>query len=127
VQLIFIEAGKLAQQKGTTQGIKDFGAMMVRNHTESTAKLKTAAGSASPAIMPNPKLTPELEANLARLRSATGPDFDTEYRTQQIVAHQKALASLEGYQASGDVQQLKDWAGQTAPIVRGHLDHIQGM
>jgi putative membrane protein len=122
-----IEAGKLAQQKGTAQRIKDFGAMMVRNHTESTAKLKSAAGSASPAIVPNAKLTPELEANLAKLRSATREDFDTEYRTQQIMAHQTALATLEGYQASGDVQQLKDWAGEIVPVVRNHLDQIQGM
>ena len=120
-----IEAGKLAQQKGSTQAIKDFGAMMVKHHGESTAKLKTAAGAAS--ITPNPKLTPDQEANLAQLRSASGADFDTLYRTQQIMAHQQALAALEGYQASGDVQQLKDWAGQTSPVVRGHLDQIQGM
>lgn len=122
-----IEAGKLAQQKGTTKGIKDFGAMMVSNHTDSTAKLKTAASGATPALVPNPALTPEQEANLQTLRSASGADFDAAYRMQQIATHQKALAALEGYAASGDVPQLKTWASETAPVVRGHLDHIQGM
>jgi len=122
-----IAAGKLAQEKATTQGLKDFGAMMVANHTDSTNKLKKAASAASPAIVPNPMLTQEQEANLAVLRSATGADFDAAYRTQQIETHQKALAALEGYGASGDVPQLKDWAGETAPVVRKHLDSITGM
>jgi putative membrane protein len=101
--------------------------MMVEHHGDSTRKLKTAAGSANPAITPNPRLTPQQEDNLAQLRAANGKDFDTLYRTQQITAHQQTLASLEGYQASDDVQVLKDWAAQISPIVRGHLNRIHGM
>jgi len=122
-----IAAGKLARDKGSTDAIRDFGTMMIDNHTESTSQLNAAAGAASPAIAPNPEFTPQQEADLQQLRNATGTDFDKIYRTLQIVAHQKALATLETYGASGGVPELKLWAAKTAPVVRKHLDALRGM
>lgn len=122
-----IEAGKLARDKATASALKDFGAMMVTHHSKSTADLKTAAGKATPAIVPNATLNPEQAANLDALRAANGAAFDALYRTQQIAAHQKALAAMEGYAAGGDVAELKAFAASTAPVVQSHLERIQGM
>lgn len=122
-----IEAGKMAKEKATSKDLKDFGAMMVSHHSESTAKLKAAGGRASPAIVPNATLSPKQQQDLDALRAASGAEFDRLYRTQQIMAHQQALAGLEGYQAGGDVNELKAWAAETAPTVRAHLDRIQAI
>jgi putative membrane protein len=122
-----IAAGKLAQTKATTQALKDFGKMMVDNHTESTANLKKAAGKATPAITPDATMTAEQKANLATLESATGADFDNAYKSQQLTTHQTALAAMQGYAASGDVDSLKDFASSTAKVVQTHLEKIQGM
>ena len=122
-----VEAGRLAQAKGTTQAVKGFGAMMVSAHTDSTRMLNTAAGSASPAITPNAVLTPEQQANLDTLRSLSGVDFDAAYLGQQRTAHQKALAALQGYATAGEVPQLRTWAEQTIPVVKAHLDDLMGM
>src|SRR3954449_11481501 len=40
-----VEAGKLAESKGSSQAVKDFGAMMVKDHTEANNKLKSVASS----------------------------------------------------------------------------------
>jgi len=40
-----VEAGNLAQQKATNPKIKDFGAMMVKDHTAANNKLKALADS----------------------------------------------------------------------------------
>lgn len=122
-----IAAGKLAETKATAQALKDFGKMMVSNHTESTAALKKAASKASPAITPDATMTAEQKANLATLQSATGEDFDNAYKSQQIATHQTALAAMQGYAASGDVASLKDFASSTAKVVQTHLEKIQGM
>lgn len=122
-----VEAGKLAQQKATSQAVKDFGAMMEKHHTESTAKLKAAAGKANPAITPNPALNAEQETNLALLRDADGAAFDTAYKAQQVAAHQKALAAMKDYAANGDVPELKAFASATSKVVQMHLDKIKGM
>ncbi|MEP9357843.1 DUF4142 domain-containing protein [Sphingomonas sp. KR3-1] len=122
-----VAAGKLALQKATTQALKDFGGMMVTAHTDSTAKLKAAAASATPAITPAPRLSAEQEANLATLRQATGADFDTAYKAQQVVAHEKTLAAVQDYAATGTVPELKAFAATIAPIVQMHLDKARSL
>jgi putative membrane protein len=120
-----IEAGKLAQEKAQSPALKDFGKMMVENHTASTEKLKAAGAKADPAIVPNPALTAEQEANLATLRAATGTAFDDAYKGQQIAAHQQALSLIQGYAATGEVPSIKAWASETQKVVQGHLDKIK--
>lgn len=122
-----VEAGKLAQEKATSQALKDFGGMMVKGHTDSTEKLKAAGAKANPAIMPNPALSAEQEANLAALRTAEGAAFDTAYKTQQVVAHEKTLAVMTDYASNGDVPELKAFASATSKVVKMHLDKIKGM
>ncbi|MBO9621113.1 MAG: DUF4142 domain-containing protein [Sphingomonas sp.] len=122
-----IEAGKLAQEKAQSQGLKDFGALMVSEHTKSSDKLKTAGNAANPAIIPAPTLTAEQEANLAALRNAEGAAFDAAYKTQQTAAHEKALALVQGYAASGDVPELKSFAGEAQKMVQEHLTKIRSL
>ena len=122
-----IEAGKLAQEKATTQPLKDFGKMMVDAHSSTTAKLKALAAQTDPEIVPDPALTAEQQTNLQTLRDATGGEFDTAYKAQQVTAHEKALAALKDYAANGEVTQFKTFASETAPVVQMHLDKIKGM
>jgi putative membrane protein len=122
-----IEAGKLAQDKATSQALKDFGKMMVTAHTDSTGKLKAAGAKASPAIAPNPVLNAEQEANLAALRAADGADFDAAYKTQQIAAHEKALSAMKDYAANGEVAPLKQFARDTVKVVETHLAKIRAL
>lgn len=122
-----IEAGKLAQEKAQSQALKDFGKMMVDNHTQSTEKLKAAGATANPAIVPNPALTAEQETNLAALRAAEGAAFDTAYKTQQVAAHEKALALVQGYAADGDIPELKRFAAEAQKVVQKHLAEIKGL
>ncbi len=122
-----LESSKLARDKAESAAVKEFAAMMVEDHTSSTAKLKDAAGRADPAITPNPTMNAEQTANLEALRTVSGAAFDTLYKQQQIAAHQKALAALQDYAANGDVPALKTFAGETAKVVEGHLKRANSM
>ncbi|TGX50187.1 DUF4142 domain-containing protein [Sphingomonas gei] len=122
-----VEAGKLAQDKAQAQGLKDFGKLMVEHHNASTEKLKAAGAKASPAIVPNPALSVEQEAGLEALRKAEGAAFDTAYKAQQVMAHEKALTLVKDYAASGDVPELKKFAGEAEKVVQAHLTKIKGL
>lgn len=122
-----IESGTIAQEKAQAGPVKEFAAMLVKDHTKSTADLKAAAGQADPAITPAPVLDAEQTANLAALRAASGADFDRLYIQQQIPAHEKALALLQGYSASGDAVPLRDFASKVAPVVQQHLEHARSL
>ena len=114
-----VEAGKLAQSMGKSQGVKDFGAMMVKDHTKSSADLKTAAASAK-GVTVAPKLSAMQQSNLDALKSA-GDNFDATYKAQQIEAHEQALSLLQTYSRNGDTEALKGFASKVAPVVETHL------
>jgi putative membrane protein len=119
-----IESSRLAQTMAKNQAVKDFAAMLVTEHTKSSAELKAAAAQATPAVTVTPKLTPQQQSDLDALKNA-GANFDTLYAQKQVPAHEKALAMLQGYAANGDSAPLKAFASKTAPVVQKHLDQAR--
>lgn len=122
-----VEAGKLAESKATTQGLKDFGKMMVTDHTKTTANLKAIGAKLTPALVPDPQLNVQQEADLAALRAASGADFDAKYKAQQIAGHEAALALMKDYAANGDVPEVRKFASDTQKIVEMHLAKIKAL
>lgn len=123
-----IQSSQMAATKGAHTGVKSFAAMLVKDHTKSTADLKAAAGKATPAVTPTPTLTAEQQANLDALKAApNGAEFDRLYLQQQVPAHEKALAMLQGYAAGGDTPAIKEFATKTAPVVEKHLAEARTM
>ena len=120
-----IAAAKAAQGKASSADVKSFAAQMIKDHTKSTADLKAAAAKADGKPTPSGMMTAEQQANLTKLNGLSGADFDKEYVTQQVDAHQKALDALKGYAAGGDSAPLKDFASKTATVVEHHLDMAQ--
>lgn len=120
-----IEAAKLAQANASSQAVKDFAAEMIKAHTESTARIKAAAAKASPAIAPDPALTPDQSEDLAELARKKGAEFDKEYIDDQVDAHEDALALMRDYAEHGDTPSLKAAAAEIAPVVSKHLEHAK--
>ena len=119
-----IEAGKLAEEMGESDEIKELGAMLVRDHTTSSGKLKAAA-EAEQLTVPASML-PKHQSQLDALRSA-GTKFDDVFALQQVTAHEEALAMLQTQAESGTVEGLKAFAAETMPVVEGHLEHVRGL
>lgn len=119
-----IEAGRLAQDMGSSQAVKDFGAMMVKDHTSSSDKLKAAVADGATAVTVPAAMLPKHQQQLDALRSA-GTDFDRVYTDQQVAAHQEALTLLQQQADGGTVPSLKAFASEVLPVVQGHLDHVR--
>lgn len=122
-----IESGKLAAEKGSSEAIKSFGSTLQTDHAKSTADLKAAAAKAEPAITPAPALNAEQQANLDKLKAASGAEFDKLFGEQQVAAHEKALATLQAYSAGRDAPALREFATKAATVVQGHLDKAHGL
>lgn len=117
-----IESSRLAAAKAESAEVKRFAEDMIKAHTESTTKLKTAAAAATPAITPAAQLNPMQQQTLDALSAKSGADFDTAYAKAQVDAHQMALDALKAYSANGDVPSLKGLATELVPVVSGHLN-----
>jgi putative membrane protein len=117
-----VEAGRLAQEMGKSDAVKEFGAMMEKDHTASSDKLRAAVSEAGDGLTVPTAMLPKHQQQLDALRNA-GDNFDRLYAQQQQAAHQEALNLLTSQAQAGTVASLKAFATETAPIVEGHLDH----
>jgi putative membrane protein len=117
-----IAEAKMAEKKATSPDVKAFAAMMIKDHTKSTADLKAAIAKSGQALALPTALPADMQAKLDDLSKTSGADFDKTYITQQVEAHTTALGVMQGYAMGGDVPALKDFAGATSKVVHGHLD-----
>lgn len=125
-----ITEAKLAEVRSHNPKVKKFARMMVRDHTDSTMKIKAAARQVMGHNPPPPMLNDEQSDNLAKLKATHGRDFDRTYIDQQVTSHQQALDLTQGYASNGDAPPLKHAAEGIAPVVQQHLDmakQLQGM
>lgn len=122
-----LETSMLAARKAASAKVKRFAEQMIKAHTESTAKLKTAAAAANPAITPVPDLTAMQRQMLDALGAKSGADFDTAYVQAQVDAHQGALVGLDAYLANGNAPSLKAFATKLKPVVTAHLNMAKAL
>lgn len=121
-----IQSGQLAQQMSQNQQIRQFGQMLVADHTASTQQLLAAAQSAG-ITPPPPALRPEHAAMLQQIQSAPPGQFDMIFRDVQIQAHQQALQLHQNYANGGDTPTLRTAATNIVPVVQNHLNMLQTM
>lgn len=120
-----IASGQLAQQMSQNPAVRNFGGLLVADHTRTTQLMMAAAQSAG-LTPPPPALLPDQQAMLDQLRAAgSGPSFDMAFKNAQISAHQQALQLHQNYAANGDVPALRNVASQAVPIIQMHLNQAQ--
>lgn len=114
------DLGRLAEQKGQSQSVREFGRQMVADHGKANQQLN---GLAQAARVPQPQqLDEEHKAMLGQLEKLGGGAFDQSYIRGQVTDHQKTAQLFEWEIGSGQDPQLKSFAAEILPIVLHHLE-----
>ncbi|TDD22655.1 DUF4142 domain-containing protein [Kribbella turkmenica] len=113
-----IATGKLAQSKGTSQEVKDLGAMLVTDHTKLDSALRAVATAKNVALPDAPNA--EQRALQARLANASGAEFDAIFVAGQVAGHAKAMRIGETELARGSDAAVKKTAADAAPVIAEH-------
>ena len=104
--------------------LRGFAQEMVQDHTETTNRLTQAAQRAG--IAPGaPTMARQHQAMIEQLRAANGAQRDQIYLTQQMQAHEQALALHQTYAQRGDTPALREAAQLVAQAVLDHLQKLQ--
>jgi putative membrane protein len=117
-----VEAGKLAQQNSGNPKVKDFGAMMVKDHSAADDKLKVLADSKG-IRLPTTSSAGQM-ATKAKLEALSGRTFDKSYIMGQVKAHEDTVALFRKEIESGQDPDAKAFAQETLPAIRSHLKAI---
>ncbi|WP_174300082.1 DUF4142 domain-containing protein [Caulobacter sp. S45] len=117
-----VQAGKLADQKGSTPDIRDFGAMEAHDHMPVGEKLKAVAGREG--ISFGSDLNPQFAGKLAHLKSMSGPAFDAAYMEQMSAIHAADGAAFAKEARDGGSADFRAFAAETYVIVQRHIGAI---
>jgi putative membrane protein len=117
--LFEVKSGNQAEQKASSQKVKDFGAMMVKDHTAANAKLGSIAASKNITLPTSPSV--EQMATMTKLDVLTGDTYDKSYIRSQIKAHEETVELFKKEIASGQDADAKAFAAATLPTVEHHL------
>ena len=118
-----VELGKLAEQNGASDQVKQFGKRMVEDHQKANDQLKKIADSKGL------KLPADMSASERReydkLQKKTGADFDREYMKEMVSEHKKDVKDFESAAKKADDPDVKNFASTTLPTLHQHLDMAQ--
>jgi putative membrane protein len=120
-----VELGNLAEQKSANQSVKDFGAMMVKDHSAANNKLKGVAASKNISL-PTSASVGQM-ATKAKLEALSGETFDKSYIRGMIKDHQEDIAMFKKEAASGQDPDAKAFAIATLPTLEAHLKKIKAV
>lgn len=120
-----VEAGKLAQEKGSAADVKSFADMMIKDHTAANAKLKSIADAKKLKVSDDAQLMDKAKSMILELRSSKS--FDQAYANNQVKAHEATIKIFEDEAANGKDPELKAFAAETLPKLKEHLAHAQAL
>jgi putative membrane protein len=117
-----VQAGKIAEEKGQAQAVKDFGKSMVADHAAMTNQMKHIF-AATKVKVPT-ELGPRGQRMIEALNAAAPADFDKVYLNQQESAQAAELTLLRVYADAGESTDIKPAAEKRIPAVQAHLDKV---
>jgi putative membrane protein len=114
-----VALGKLAQEKGSSDAVKQFGKRMVDDHSKATEELKQAAAMAQIEVpSETPKKARKAQDKLSKL---SGADFDRAYTKMMVSDHKGDVKAFEREARNGAVPAVKNFAAKTLPTLQEHL------
>jgi putative membrane protein len=114
-----IELGKLAQQKGNNQAVKDFGQRMVEDHSKAETQLEPLAKQEGVTL---PKMAGSSVAHLRQqLSGESGAQFDEMYMKHMMAGHKQAIAAFEHEIEHGQNPAIKAYAEKCLPVIQDHI------
>lgn len=120
-----IQSSELALKQSDNAAVKKFAEHMISDHSKAGEKMMPAA-KADKVEVPT-KLDAEHQAKLDALKAADKSSFDKIYKSEQLKAHEAAVALFSVYAANGEAGELKKFATQTLPTLTEHLTAVKTM
>jgi putative membrane protein len=117
-----IQAGQLASQKGNSADVKQFGQMMVTDHTQLNTKMQPVFSAAG--VKPPTSLSGKDKKELATLQGLSGDAFDQAYITCMLKDHKADKKAFQSEAINGQLSVEKNAATQGESVIDKHLQAI---
>lgn len=134
-----VQLGELARDRASSEEVRQFAQMMVRDHTQSGEQLKQIAQQHSLTVPA--AIDDEHQELRERLSGLSGAEFDREYMDAMVQSHEDVMDRLESRTDPGVLggpgtsrpgegndaveASINQWAAGALPTVRQHLEEAR--
>jgi putative membrane protein len=120
-----VKLGELAATNGMRDDVKEFGQMMVKDHTAINDDLKALAAQKG-VTLPD-SLDTKHQGMVDKMAALTGSGFDDAYIKGMIKAHQKDARAFKAESAATQDADIKNFLAKSIPVVEAHLQHVKAL
>lgn len=120
-----VQLAKLAQQKATIDAVKNFAAMLERDHTAVNDQVKNLAGQRNVTLPASP--SDDKQKMYTDMEKMTGKAFDKEYISMMVKSHNDGISLFEDTKSNASDVDVKNFADKTLPALKMHLDSAKAI
>jgi putative membrane protein len=113
-----VKLGQLAEEKGTSTAVVEFGKKMVTHYSKANELFKAAAKDAG---FPAPPLLRRDQLTFDRFNGMGRSSFDKAYMAEMVERMNEEVRLFQGESAGGRVQSLKQLASRMLPEMEQRL------
>lgn len=121
-RMMDFKEGKLATEKGTTQTIKDYGKLMVKDQALLLDAIKKLAATRHISLPSG--ISDKKEEGRDELSEKSGEDFDKKFIKMMIIDHERDIKLFKKAIDYKD-KDVSDFAKKYLPMIQIHLDKIE--
>lgn len=117
-----VELGNVAVKNGGNQTVKDFGKMMVDDHTKINSRLKDLAAKKNVDLPTS--VSDDQQKDIDKLKKETGKEFDKDYVSMMVKDHKNDIDAFKKAQDKISDADYKSFISYALPTLQKHLDVI---
>jgi putative membrane protein len=115
-----VELAMLAQQKGSSEEVKNLASRLRTDHMKANDELTKIASQKNWTLPAEP--TADQKNQKAKLEKLSGTAFDKAYADLMVTNHRNNIPLFERQAAKGADAELKQFASNTLPTLKEHLE-----
>lgn len=120
-----VQLGEYAAKNASDKSVKDFGSMMVTDHSKANDELKalsTSKNIALPATVGDDKTD-----MITDMMKKTGKDFDKAYMNKMVEDHKEDINMFQKAADDSKDSEIKAFAAKALPTLKKHLNDAEAI
>jgi putative membrane protein len=120
-----VKLGEVAAKKASKPNVKQFGTMMVSDHSKADKELQAIAAK-NGFTLPS-KLDATHKEKIEKISKLSGQYFDKAYVAEMVKDHEKVAAEFEKASKTAQNVELKSFTVNTLPVIKHHLKEAKAI
>lgn len=120
-----VQLAQQAQQKASIDAVKNYAAMLEQDHKAANDKVKSFASQRNVSL--STSIPADKQKMIDDMNKMSGKSFDKDYISMMIKDHKSAIDLFENARSNVSDVDVKNFADQTLPTLKKHLDSAQAI